>query len=213
MRALLACFCAVAGSGPLFSQPHSSGMPAAHPMQFVSPVISRPLGGVQGAPSPVISRPLGGVALPTFPGMPPMKKQGMRQNSNYRYVGPVYYVPNAFDYGSSYYGSPYDQPLAPPPPPPIIGSYYEPEPEPAPAVTQEARVRPGDPISEPQNYYLIEYKDHSIYSALAYWIEGDTLHYVTTQNTHNQASLSLIDLEKTAKLNEDRSVPFSIPGR
>jgi hypothetical protein len=213
MRALLVCICAIAGSGQLFSQPHSYGMPTAHAQQYVSPVISRPLGGVQGAPSPVMSRPLGGVPLPTFPGMPPLKKQGMHQNSNYRYYGPVYYVPNAFDYGSSYYGSPYDQPIELPPPPPPSAAYYEPAPEPAPAVTQEARIRPGDPIAEPQNYYLIEYKDHSIYSALAYWIEGDTLHYVTTQNTHNQASLSLIDLEKTAKLNEDRSVPFSIPGR
>jgi len=213
MRVLLACVCAIAGSGQLFSQPHSFGMPAARPQQMSAPVFSRPLGGIPGFASPVTGRPLGGVALPTFPGMPPMKGQGMRHNSNLRYVGPVYYVPNAFDYTSSYYGSPYDQPVELPPLPPPPPTYYEPAPEPAPPVKQEARVRPGDPIAEPQNYYLIEYKDHSIYSALAYWIEGDTLHYVTTQNTHNQASLSLIDLEKTAKLNEDRSVPFSIPGR
>jgi hypothetical protein len=213
MKALLACLCAIAGSGQLFSQSHSLGAPAGHPPQFAAPVFSRPLGGIPGSPSPVMSRPLGGVALPTFPGMPPMKKQGMHSNSNLRYVGPVYYVPNAFDYTSSYYGSPYDQPVEPPPPPPPMTAYYEPAPPPPPAVTQEARLRPGDPIAEPQNYYLIQYKDHSIYSALAYWIEGDTLHYVTTQNTHNQASLSLIDLDKTAKLNDDRSVPFSIPGR
>lgn len=216
MRALLACLCAIIGSGQLFSQPHSGGFAGAHPAQMSAPVFSRPIGGVQGAPTSNFSRPLGGVPFPTFPGTLPMKKPGVHSNSNLRYYGPVYYVPNAFDYTSSYYGSPYDQPLLLPPPPPLppTGSYYEPAPEPAPAVTQEARVRPpGDPISEPQNYYLIEYKDHSIYSALAYWIEGDTLHYVTTQNTHNQASLSLIDVEKTAKLNEDRSVPFSIPGR
>jgi hypothetical protein len=44
-------------------------------------------------------------------------------------------------------------------------------------------------------------------------VEGDTLHYVTTQNTHNQASLALIDLEQTTKLNADRAIPFSIPGK
>jgi hypothetical protein len=78
-------------------------------------------------------------------------------------------------------------------------------PEPAPA------VNPGDPLVPTENYYLIAYKNHSIYSALAYWIEGDTLHYVTTENTHNQASLSLIDVDRTYKLNADRSVPYSIP--
>ena len=78
---------------------------------------------------------------------------------------------------------------------------------------EDATIKPGDLLSDPRNYYLISYKDHTIYSALTYWLEGDTLHYVTTQNTHNQATLSLIDLDKTYKLNEDRSVPFSIPGR
>ena len=58
--------------------------------------------------------------------------------------------------------------------------------------------------------YLIAYKDHSVYTALAYWVEDHTLHYVTTQNTHNQADLSLIDIDFTKKLNSDRSLPFSV---
>jgi hypothetical protein len=48
---------------------------------------------------------------------------------------------------------------------------------------------------------------------MAWWVEGDTLHYVTTQNVHNQASLDFIDIEKTRVLNSDRNVPFAIPGR
>ena len=52
-----------------------------------------------------------------------------------------------------------------------------------------------------------------IYSALAYWVEDKTLHYVTTQNTHNQASLDLIDLTLTKNLNQANDVPFSIPGQ
>ena len=61
---------------------------------------------------------------------------------------------------------------------------------------------PGDPIGTPQNYYLIAYKNHAVYTALAYWVEDKTLHYVTTQNTHNQASLDLIDLTLTKSLNQ-----------
>jgi hypothetical protein len=39
----------------------------------------------------------------------------------------------------------------------------------------------------------------------AYWIEGDTLHYVTLQGrgglAHNQASLNLVDMDSTLRLN------------
>ena len=60
-------------------------------------------------------------------------------------------------------------------------------------------------------HYLIAFKDHSIYSAFAYWVEGDTLHYVTPQRVHNQASLSLLDRDLTEKLNRDRSMQVKLP--
>jgi hypothetical protein len=68
-------------------------------------------------------------------------------------------------------------------------------------------------IGTPRSYYLIAYRNHAVYSAIAYWVEDKTLHYVTTQNTHNQASLDLIDLELTKSLNQAHDVPFSIPGQ
>jgi hypothetical protein len=61
------------------------------------------------------------------------------------------------------------------------------------------------------NYYLIAFKDHSIYSAFAYWVEADTLHYVTPQRAHNQVSLSLVDRELTDKLNRDRKLQVKLP--
>lgn len=61
------------------------------------------------------------------------------------------------------------------------------------------------------NYYLIAFKDHSIYSAFAYWVEGDTLHYVTPQRVHNQSSLSLVDRELTDQLNRDRKMQVKLP--
>ncbi|MCU1263353.1 MAG: hypothetical protein JWO80_6238 [Bryobacterales bacterium] len=70
---------------------------------------------------------------------------------------------------------------------------YQPPP-PAPDNTADAPQQP--------HYFLIAFKDHSVYSALAYWIEDKTLHYVTPQQTHNQASLDLIDLDFTNKLNQ-----------
>jgi len=90
--------------------------------------------------------------------------------------------------------------------------YPSPGPQPPPAAGVNA-LQPGDPMGPAQNYYLIAYKDHSVYAVLAYWLEGNTLNYVTTQNTHNQASLNLIDLDLTKTLNQARSVPFSLPGK
>ena len=173
-----------------------------------------------------MSRPLGGI---------PSASGGNRRRS----TGPVYtrpyaysfYVPNYFDtwYGSDYNSPvyPYDSsygavPQAPPPqtvapsaPPVIINQYFA-----APAPAQADPDFPQDPVqashaqaSAGDNYYLIAYKNHSVYTALAYWVEDKTLNYVTAGNTHNQASLDLIDLDLTKTLNQARGVPFSVTGK
>jgi hypothetical protein len=58
--------------------------------------------------------------------------------------------------------------------------------------------------------YLIAFKDHTIYAAVAYWVEGNTLHYVTNQNTHNQVSFDLVDRELSERLNRERNVDFRL---
>jgi hypothetical protein len=180
-----------------------------------------------------LSHPLGGISSPAnaFPGKSGSRLPGNRLRAPY--FGPIFYVPNAFDstypyYNDSlYYSEPAVPPLpsyAPQPSPPVIINQYFSSFRPGEETTSqsdengstsafqpaEQPARPGDPIGTPENYYLIAYKNHAIYTALAYWVEDKTLHYVTTQNTHNQASLDLIDIERTTKLNADRSVPFSI---
>jgi hypothetical protein len=207
---------AVAVVAPLAAQYHT----LTHPLGSPAPGAGAALGAFGGFPS--LTKPLGGVAVPGT-----AKHAQGAGSTGVRYVGPVYYIPDA--YGTSYYPdtSQYtlDYSSAPVPPsnpqqPVVINQYFVTKgsdvpgqptaaaplrPAPAPA------VNPGDPLGPTENYYLIAYKNHSIYSALAYWVEGDTLHYVTTENTHNQASLSLIDVDRTYKLNADRSVPFSVP--
>jgi hypothetical protein len=61
------------------------------------------------------------------------------------------------------------------------------------------------------NRYLIAFKDHTIYSAVAYWADGDTLHYFTSGNTHNQVSVSLIDRDLTDRLNKEMGNDFKLP--
>ena len=70
-----------------------------------------------------------------------------------------------------------------------------------------------DDMPEPAEVtrYLIAFKDHTIYSAVAYWADGDTLHYFTSGNTHNQVSVSLIDRDLTERLNKEMGTDFRLP--
>ncbi len=73
----------------------------------------------------------------------------------------------------------------------------------------------NQPAEEPsaandQPRYLLAFKDHTIYSAVAYWVDGDTLHYFTAGNKHNQASLSLVDRDLTQRLNKEAGVAVNL---
>jgi endonuclease YncB( thermonuclease family) len=65
--------------------------------------------------------------------------------------------------------------------------------------------------SQTASFYLLAFKNHSIYSAVAYYVDGDTLHYFTAGNTHNQISLSLVDRELTQRLNEGSGLEVKLP--
>jgi hypothetical protein len=59
--------------------------------------------------------------------------------------------------------------------------------------------------------YLLAFRDQSIRAAVAYWVDGRTLHYVTQQHEERQAALDSIDRDLTLRLNYERHVPFSLP--
>ena len=59
--------------------------------------------------------------------------------------------------------------------------------------------------------YFLAFKDHRIMQALGYWMEAETLHYVSVDYGLNQASISLIDLDLSQRLNDERGVAFSFP--
>ena len=72
-----------------------------------------------------------------------------------------------------------------------------------------AAQQPAD--DEKPTLYLIAFKDHRIVPALAYWVDGDTVSYVTKDGSQNRVSLSLIDREFSKQLNDERRVPFKLP--
>ncbi len=121
---------------------------------------------------------------------------------------------------------------AAPPPVVIINQAYRPAadyPDDMPAATIRRYDSPVHPMPDPNDVaeqparrvrsadddkatiYLIAYKDHTILPALAYWIEGDTLNYISEAGTPNRASLSLIDRDFSKQLNRERRVDFNLP--
>ncbi len=59
--------------------------------------------------------------------------------------------------------------------------------------------------------YLIALKDHTIYPAVAYSVEVDTLLFVTLWNEQKRAPLNLIDRGLSIQLNRERHVNFQLP--
>jgi hypothetical protein len=204
----------------------------AQTKSFTAP--TRGLANPFGATSAISgqARPLGGIPAPAY-------GTGRRGHGGRAYGGYGFatYVPNYWDVVGDPAGGPYSYtwpsygapaeappgavmgpgsgPASGPPPPPVIINQYFGYPPPPPGVDTQAEgaARPGDPLTEPENYYLIVYRDHSIHAALAYWVEGNTLHYVTTDNAHNQVSLDLVDVATSTRLNSDHNVPFSVAGK
>ncbi len=133
------------------------------------------------------------------------------------YAGPVYF--GGYPYGYGYGYDPSVAPAAAPQQQPNVIVVYPPAPQPvavvppegqfaaAPSADQTAATQPAAEAS----HYLIAFKDHTIYSAVAYWVEGDTLHYFTSGSTHNQVSLSLIDKDLTERLNKEIGVSMDLP--
>jgi hypothetical protein len=188
-------------------------------------------GGPQiGIPSAGINpnlnlRPGGNGFTQNVPGRPGFR--GTSRGTGAVYVGYPIYVGGGGYYDPSYYGQQgYGQQgspqqgsvtvIYPPQPAPVIinqfgqpgeGQYTTSLQGPVQSQTSEPPSASG---SEPA-HYLIAFKDHTIYSAVAYWVDGDTLHYFTNGNTHNQVSVSLIDRDLTARLNQDSGVEVKLP--
>jgi hypothetical protein len=95
------------------------------------------------------------------------------------------------------------------------GEYYT-TPAPRQPVPIYQAQRQPETVDEPEpasvaTPYLLAFKDHTILSAVAYWADGDTLHYFTTGSTHNQVSLSLLDRDLTDRLNRELGTDFKLP--
>jgi len=73
----------------------------------------------------------------------------------------------------------------------------------------DSQARPAN--SGQPTIYLIAFRDHSIVQALGYWMQGNTLHYVSAEQTLNQVSIDLVDRDLSQRLNDERGLDFRLP--
>jgi hypothetical protein len=161
-----------------------------------------------------------GAAMPTGQNVPRFIDRS-RRATGYIMTYPLY-VGGYYD--ASYGGQPYPDSQAPPaqqnvtvvyPPQGPAATMMNPY---VPGATTDnfgqgtmAELAPPDEAAPEPAYYLIALKDHHIYAAVAYWADGETLHYFTSGNTHNQVSLALVDRDLTTRLNKDSGVEVKLP--
>ncbi|HLJ14550.1 MAG TPA: hypothetical protein VKV15_08655 [Bryobacteraceae bacterium] len=148
---------------------------------------------------------------------------------------PYYYDPFLFDpfyYDSGYYDSgyyspyPYGQGYASYPPAPefaeppvVINQNFVPQP-----VQPAMRTPPSPPPPQPSQpnelesqteyqptIYLLAFKDSTIRAAVAYWVSGNTLHYVTREHETRAVPLAKVDRDFSIQLNRERHVDLRLP--
>jgi hypothetical protein len=182
-----------------------------------------------GGGLPGVTRTLGSVVNPAQGGLRvPGNRGGGAYNGRGVVAYPIYV--GGYYYSAPYYAptdSSYTDPSAGAPPPsnvtvvmppqqpvtPVVINYnYGSAPPPPPNQTAgSAPENAPDDNSPGPAHYLIAFKDHTIYAATAYWVDGDTLHYFTEGNVHNQASLALVDREFTERLNKEAGLVVRLP--
>jgi hypothetical protein len=188
----------------------SSALPGVQ--RFAGSVLNPGGGGPQiGIPAPVFNN--GFRSAPSGFGRP---ANNGRRNTGIVYAYPVYVGGYGYGmYDNSYAAEPVSQQpnitvIMPPQSPPVVINQFGPGVTPAPVAQDTAPVEEQQ-ASTQQTHYLIAFKDHTIYSAVAYWVDGDTLHYFTSGNTHNQVSISLIDRAMTERLNRESGLEVKLP--
>jgi hypothetical protein len=186
----------------------------------VAPVISRaPRGGQGFVPLPRVSHPQNHergiiVPYPVFYGdyyfgydAPPAPNVGGYYSDQYgaRQEAPVVIINQNFvpDTAQPSYQ---DYSNAPLPPPQTLRRPSQPSQGPAPQTQAQVQVQDDQP-----SVYLIALKDHTIYAAIGYWTEDQTLHYITQENVHNRIGMDQVDRAFTKQLNDERHIDMRLP--
>jgi hypothetical protein len=167
-----------------------------------------PVGRTNSPPPPTSYRPPPAPARPSAPVRP------------YFPPRPVY-VPYPVFIGGGYYAPPVasDYGYANAAPVAVVNQNFQPDavnpsivdysnvPLPEAVATTDENALPDDQPT----IFLIALTDHTVVAAIAYWVDGDTLNWVSRDAKQNHMSLSLVDRDFSKQLNNQRHVEFKLP--
>ena len=188
----------------------ATGLYAQRRSGYVNPPSTGSMGSVLRpgvGMTPGGTRSIGSVLTPGSAIAVPNTRPPVQRRGGGAFAYPVAVPVYVGGYGYGYEVAPEPAPVQPQQPnvivvyPPAPAYQYAPPAQPAMVEVPREQLEAREERVEP-THYLIAFKDKSIYSAVAYWVDGDTIHYFTAGNTHNQASVSLIDRALTRRLNE-----------
>jgi hypothetical protein len=94
---------------------------------------------------------------------------------------------------------------------PEPGAVTVPPGAPQPAAPPVATTAPRALADDQPTVFLIAMQDHTIHPVIAYWVQGDTLNYISLDGAPNHVSLALVDRDFSKQLNTERKVPFALP--
>jgi hypothetical protein len=132
-------------------------------------------------------------------------------------------------YAEPYSAQPFSVQPAPAPPTVIINQNFQTDsvrpqlrdysnvqlPQPGAVAAPPAAAAPSQPpgglADDQPTIFLIAMQDHSIRPVIAYWVQGDALHYVSIEGVLDQVSLAQVDRDFSRQLNAERNVPFALP--
>jgi len=128
---------------------------------------------------------------------------------------PWYYGGYYGGYYDPYYYNPYYYPQTYADPAPPVTVYqnpnYVPDPPVRPMIRDYPENAPSSRATGEPTVYLIAFQDGSIQAALAYWVDGNTLHYVSTRRVQREAPLESVDRALSQRLNRERRLELHLP--
>ncbi len=128
-------------------------------------------------------------------------------------------VPYPVFIGGGYYASPSDYGYANPAPIAVVNQDFQTD-SVNPSIIDFSNVPQAAPVSDTDEnglrddqptIFLIALTDHTVVAAIAYWVDGDTLNWVSRDANVNHMSLSLVDRAFSKQLNDERHVEFKLP--
>lgn len=155
-----------------------------------------------------LGRSVAGRPMPVRPGARPIYPAPIVVGGGGWYGGPTYVAPAVVPPVILVN----QQNVAPPAPILVMNPDYKPEvAQPVMRVYSATSTPYANFQPSAEKVYLLTLKDGTLRQAVAFWSEGDSLHYVQPDRKQDKVAFSQLDREATARFNRERGIEIRLP--